>query len=382
MKKILIYCNPGIYGGHEIMTVRGIDALLSAGKCMVKVLLYEDNIRLINELDELDNENLHIRKLSFCSQYFEDITAFFSFKKIRTIRNEILAFNPDIFMISQGSMLQGGLALLAARRTFAEIVSYVPITHRLKRYGGWWRLDLYLRQFLIKWFYAKIPGRYITICDSMRDNILTNYNKNAAVDVVFNPVGNIPDTSVLSRKELMREYGFGENFRLWGIIGRIECCKGQNKLVGYVGKNRDTLKNIKFCIIGDGDRRKLIKKMKKLEVEHFFYIFPWINPVPYRMFDGIVIPSNYEGVPLVMLEAMNENIPVIASNVDGMCELLPEAWLVDSKTLCGLSEKIRAIMQTDNTGLLRDNKDFVLKNCSISMFSNAFAALFQVQKRS
>ena len=53
-----------------------------------------------------------------------------------------------------------------------------------------------------------------------------------------------------------------------------------------------------------------------------------------------MIPSRYEGFPLVMLEAMYFRLPVIASAVDGMADLLPPHWLFPSGDVSALAARV------------------------------------------
>ena len=76
MKRIFIYCNPSIYGGHGVMTVNAVNALLESGKYKINITVYKNNTPLINALVELKNsKNLSITKLHFSNPYFEDILA-------------------------------------------------------------------------------------------------------------------------------------------------------------------------------------------------------------------------------------------------------------------------------------------------------------------
>jgi glycosyltransferase involved in cell wall biosynthesis len=56
-----------------------------------------------------------------------------------------------------------------------------------------------------------------------------------------------------------------------------------------------------------------------------FAFLPWredMTPV-YSAIDVLALPSRFEGVPLVMLEALACGVPVVASDRDGMADWLP-----------------------------------------------------------
>jgi glycosyltransferase involved in cell wall biosynthesis len=41
----------------------------------------------------------------------------------------------------------------------------------------------------------------------------------------------------------------------------------------------------------------------------------------YHAFDALLMPSNFEGTPMTLLEAMASSLPVVASGVDGIAEV-------------------------------------------------------------
>jgi glycosyltransferase involved in cell wall biosynthesis len=75
-------------------------------------------------------------------------------------------------------------------------------------------------------------------------------------------------------------------------------------------------------------------------------LLPWQADTEafYDSIDFLLIPSRFEGVPLVMLEALARGIPTLGSRRDGMRDLLPEAWLFDpgnGKDLATVFSKVR-----------------------------------------
>ena len=89
--------------------------------------------------------------------------------------------------------------------------------------------------------------------------------------------------------------------------------------------------------------------------------------------DFLMLPSRYEGMPLVMLEALARGIPVIGSACDGMAELLPPSWLFEpgnADELAVTFAGIRHIWQNEIAPL----RNRVRTEMTIDAFRSAFRA--------
>lgn len=105
-----------------------------------------------------------------------------------------------------------------------------------------------------------------------------------------------------------------------GFIGRFEIFKGIHSLIEAANLLRD--KNIEFHIGGDGylaeDLKKLAKENKKIKFKGEI-----LNPINFiKTLDILVVPSIREPLGLVNIEAGLCKVPVIASNVDGIPEVI------------------------------------------------------------
>ena len=86
----------------------------------------------------------------------------------------------------------------------------------------------------------------------------------------------------------------------------------------------------------------------------------------------LVIPSRYEGLPVVMLEAMLCKLPIAATNVDGMAEILPREWLFDLNDENEVWNTLMRISRSDNEKLLIANYEMVKNRFSIENFQKSF----------
>ena len=110
-----------------------------------------------------------------------------------------------------------------------------------------------------------------------------------------------------------------------GSVGRLHTQKGYEFLIKSAGKILDVHPNVRFVIAGDGEiRNELSQLTKSAGVENYFTFLGNQNDIPaiLKQFDIFVLPSLWEGLPLVLLEAMAAKKPIIATGVNGISEII------------------------------------------------------------
>ncbi len=110
-----------------------------------------------------------------------------------------------------------------------------------------------------------------------------------------------------------------------GSIGRLSPEKGYIYLIKALKIIRDKGHDVRLVIIGEGgERPKLETEISRLGLnDHVLlpgYRANASSYLPY--FDVFVLPSLTEGLPMTILEAMRAGIPIIASGVGGIPEIM------------------------------------------------------------
>ncbi len=112
-----------------------------------------------------------------------------------------------------------------------------------------------------------------------------------------------------------------ENSKVVITVGKLKKQKGQWHLIrafkNVVEKNKDA----KLIILGTGELEEYLKTLvKEMNLENYVYILGHKNKNVYtymKKSDIFVLPSLFEGMPNVILEAMECGLPIIATDCYG-----------------------------------------------------------------
>jgi len=116
--------------------------------------------------------------------------------------------------------------------------------------------------------------------------------------------------------------------------GRLEVQKGQSYLLEALPEVLRQFPNLRVLIVGDGSLRdKLAAKITELSLQNHVELTGYRKDVYdlFRLSDLIVLPSLFEGLPLVAIEAGALGKTILATTVDGTPEVVlhgETGWLV------------------------------------------------------
>lgn len=109
-------------------------------------------------------------------------------------------------------------------------------------------------------------------------------------------------------------------------VSRFDPVKGLDVLIDAIGHlDRDSLPEFELVIFGDGpERPNLEAQIERLGVDDLVTLAGWTDDVRRALveFDLFVLPSRLEGLPMSLLEAMHASVPVIATDVGSVREVL------------------------------------------------------------
>lgn len=123
--------------------------------------------------------------------------------------------------------------------------------------------------------------------------------------------------STENRVALLKEFNI-ESELVIGHIGRFCEQKNQLYLLDIFQKILENVPTAKLILVGDGDKykSKVIQKAKELNLLENIIFTGVRNDVErfYSVFDIFLLPSLYEGMPVVAVESMANQLPMIISD--------------------------------------------------------------------
>lgn len=126
------------------------------------------------------------------------------------------------------------------------------------------------------------------------------------------------------KQEQYRKYNLSENSKVIATIAHFSSKKGHSILLKALSKLKD--KDWTLFLIGEGkEKEKLVKLCKIYKIFHKVHFTGFIKNIYeiLTIIDIVILPSiQGEGLPLSILEAQSQGIPVIASDLSGIKEVI------------------------------------------------------------
>ncbi|MEZ5977086.1 MAG: glycosyltransferase family 4 protein [Planctomycetota bacterium] len=143
----------------------------------------------------------------------------------------------------------------------------------------------------------------------------------ARVRVVPNGIDPTPFASAepFPRTEFRR----GEDELLAAVVGLLNVAKGQDLAIRALA--HEACATVRLLLVGHGEWEGELRALAHdLGVAQRVEFLGWRRDVPriLRSIDALLLPSRWEGMPYVVLEAMAAGTPVLAARVDGARDLL------------------------------------------------------------
>ncbi len=170
---------------------------------------------------------------------------------------------------------------------------------------------------------VRAADRFVAINQKIRRVMEGKYGiPSGQIDLVYHGA----DTSRAQRRDVDADTVAGHRSRfgldpakpLFGMVGRLNAQKRPLDLVALAKKNPA----IQFTWTGPGEMAGEVQAaLAKVPNMRLIPSQTDLRPI-YEMMDGLVVTSEFEGLPLVVLEALSMGLPVMSSDVGAIKEVL------------------------------------------------------------
>jgi glycosyltransferase involved in cell wall biosynthesis len=240
-------------------------------------------------------------------------------------------------LLAPGVLHSDAWLLLAALALRRRVWVYVPMTHSARRMSFRWAA---LRDATIAPWLRQVDG-WITIDDAHAHRLTKQWHVPAPVYVLPNVVrlNAVPSPGHETANDMLRV----------AFVGRFDLHqKGLDWLVGVLRARPAWALGCHWWFQGQGPGEAALLELASALGPQHVQVRPF-GPIDDALLasDVLLLPSRYEGVPLVALEAVSRGVPVVASRESDLGLLLPQASLFDFGDVAGLQAALGSLRDAD-----------------------------------
>lgn len=322
-------------GGAEQVVVKTVAGLRAAGHQVVVITTTPDKPQTEVVASDLTLYHIHPHNLffytdahrhNFVMRFVWHIIDIFNYSAASAVKEILNKEKPDVVhthnLMGLSFLLPWSIRKLNRRHvhTVHDVQLVEPSGMILKARENSWRYNGLPTRLYTRLMRVLIGSPQVVISPSqfLRDFYTTRgFFKHSTIQVVRNPVMFAPLPSAT------KPLNSGMRF---GYIGQIETHKGVALLV-QAFQNLPTDVNAELHIMGNGTQFEQLKKQTINDERIVWYgrVERKALPELLQTLDALVVPSLcYENSPTVIFESFACHVPVIASNIEGIAELIQE----------------------------------------------------------
>jgi glycosyltransferase involved in cell wall biosynthesis len=194
-------------------------------------------------------------------------------------------------------------------------------------FRSWLNIVEHLNDWFVGSIVLKNADKVITVSRKTMEYVLKLRADKSKISVIYNGV----DQNFfhpMDKEESRGKLSLPENKIMILTVRRLVYKNGLDTLIESASILARDIPNLLFVVVGNGsDRRFITNRIKQLGVNGNFKLTGFVPekllPLYYNAADYFVLPSSSgEGLPMVLLEAMACGLPVIATKVGGIPEII------------------------------------------------------------
>lgn len=292
---------------------------------------------------ELDKAGIQYRVLRHSQRDISFLREIFVMKELYAILREI---RPDVLHLNSSKL--GGIGSVVGRMSGIRTVVFTAHGWAFNENRPSWQKAVF---YLLYWITIVLCNRTICVSQETRRQILALPFIRKKLDVIYNGI-RIPDfvEREVARNRLGEQFPELDPEKKWvGVLAELHPIKGHDILLDAIAGIRNDLEHYQIVCMGTGELMDELKeRTSELSLENQVFFTGFIqNASSYlRAFDFVVLPSRSEAMPLTVIEAGFAEVPVIASRVGGIPEVITDGhsgFLFTRENADELSGKIKIV---------------------------------------
>jgi glycosyltransferase involved in cell wall biosynthesis len=323
MRVLLVSSSSGSAGGGESYLYNLAAGLAQLGH-HVEAICSTD--REMDKLAEDLRKVGSVKRVQFINTYrrtMRSLGAALDFEQQRSMSNCFREFSPDVIHVNQQVAEDALDVVLAARNSGIPFLSTIHIARSAKNLDA--RFSR-IRDVVTSRVLRRVNTVHVTVAESARSELISRFGflDPCKVRVVLNGVP-APEPVGAMKDRTRARWGASPGDAVLGTVGRLDPQKAPLFALNVIAALRREGLPVRYVWIGDGSMRTAFQEhAQHLGIADFVRLDGWRNDVSICLqgLDILVMPSNFEGMPLALLEAMTSGLCCCASNVDGMTEAI------------------------------------------------------------
>lgn len=299
------------FGGHEVMLMRFVEELAHQRRVVPHVLAREGT-------------RLRTRSAKFATPMSLTRTSANGRRSILNAPRDAYVFmraamsvRPSLCVVAEGCLLAQPLFTAVARAMGVRVVVYTPLVDSGATMGF---RRAKLRDWIVCHGYGNLPHAWITITPQQAGWFTSWAAIKKPVFTLPNTVDRDIERLAASNQPLPIAKSDAGIVRVL-VLGRLDAHqKGLDLLLDFLENAALLAGRVRVTLAGDGEFREEVERRTAAStlLAHLLHTQRWSDTLATLMqHDVLLLPSRFEGVPLVMLEAMALGVPVVASDLPG-----------------------------------------------------------------
>jgi Glycosyltransferase len=180
-------------------------------------------------------------------------------------------------------------------------------------------------------FSERFVDRFMVVSDALEKMMIETHRiEPQRVVKIYNGIEEdeycMADKEIVNRSSYFRkEFGLEDDIPIVGVIGRLVWQKGFEYFIEAIPEVLKKFKEARFLLVGEGELKDaLAAKCKRLKLGDKIIFTGFRSDIKdiLASIDVFVMPSLLEGLPMILLETMAMAKPIVATEIDGIKEIL------------------------------------------------------------